>query len=137
MVENGGVVSRAMIDAGYSPRTAKVPSKLTDSQGFKEVWKELIPDDLVMKTHRRIIMKKDKDGQPHSDAVKGIDMAYKIDGAYAPEKHINLNLESEASPEIKELADRLNKMYSDEKKVEGSAEKKVEEKNKDSEKDVI
>ena len=41
MVENGGVASRAMIDAGYSPQTAKVPGKLTDSKGFMEVYAEL------------------------------------------------------------------------------------------------
>lgn len=40
MVENGGVASRAMIDAGYSELTAKTPSKLTESKGFKELLKE-------------------------------------------------------------------------------------------------
>jgi hypothetical protein len=37
MVENGGIVSKAMRDAGYSPETAKSPSKLTESKGYKEV----------------------------------------------------------------------------------------------------
>ena len=37
MVENGGIASRAMIDAGYSPQTAKSPHKLTNSQGFQEI----------------------------------------------------------------------------------------------------
>lgn len=36
MVENGGNVSQAMIEAGYSPSTAHTPSKLTDSKAFKE-----------------------------------------------------------------------------------------------------
>lgn len=34
LVENGGNVSKAMLDAGYSPNTAKTPSKLTESVGF-------------------------------------------------------------------------------------------------------
>jgi hypothetical protein len=37
MVENGGVASQAMLEAGYSPNTAKTPQKLTDSKGFKEL----------------------------------------------------------------------------------------------------
>lgn len=34
MVENGGNVSKAMIQAGYSENTAKTPQKLTGSKGF-------------------------------------------------------------------------------------------------------
>lgn len=40
LVENGGIVSRAMIDADYSPATAKTPQKLTTSKGYKEVLSE-------------------------------------------------------------------------------------------------
>lgn len=36
MVENGGNVSQAMLKAGYSPRTAHTPSKLTQSKSFRE-----------------------------------------------------------------------------------------------------
>ena len=35
VVENGGNVSKAMRDAGYSPATAKNPQKLTESQAFR------------------------------------------------------------------------------------------------------
>lgn len=41
MVENGGNVSQAMRDVGYSPNTAKTPQKLTDSDGYKSITKEL------------------------------------------------------------------------------------------------
>lgn len=34
IVENGGNVSKAMREVGYSENTAKTPSKLTTSQGF-------------------------------------------------------------------------------------------------------
>ena len=36
MVENGGNVSRAMLEADYSPATANTPQKLTESKGYKE-----------------------------------------------------------------------------------------------------
>lgn len=41
MVENGGIVSKAMVDAGYSPATAKTPQKLTESKGYKNIVAEL------------------------------------------------------------------------------------------------
>ena len=103
MVENGANASVAMIEVGYSPATAHNPQKLTESKGFQEIWEELIPKSLVVKTHRRIILKVDKDGQPHSDAVKGVDMAYKVDGAYAPDKHLNMNVDIEQRPDVLEL----------------------------------
>ncbi len=49
MVENGGNVSKAMRDAGYSKETAKSPSKLLDSKGFMELMDELgLTDDLIV-----------------------------------------------------------------------------------------
>lgn len=41
LAENGGIVSRAMIAAGYSPVTAKSPNKLTDSQWFRKVLEQM------------------------------------------------------------------------------------------------
>lgn len=40
MLENGGIASRAMLDAGYSLATAKTPQKLTGSLGFVELCEE-------------------------------------------------------------------------------------------------
>jgi hypothetical protein len=40
MVENGGIASKAMLEAGYSPNTAKTPQKLTESLGFIELCEE-------------------------------------------------------------------------------------------------
>lgn len=42
---------------------------------------------------------------------KYLDSAYKIKGSYAPEKSVNVNVEVEASPVIKELTDKLNGLY--------------------------
>lgn len=39
IVENGGNISKSMRQAGYSPRTAKTPKKLTESDGFKDLLK--------------------------------------------------------------------------------------------------
>jgi len=49
ITENHGNVSRAMLDVGYSPNTAKKPSNLTNSKGFKELLEEYFPDTDLFK----------------------------------------------------------------------------------------
>lgn len=50
---------------------------------------------------------------PDNKAKKdALDMAYKLKGKYAPDKHLNVNVEVEANPEIKALTQKLNELYS-------------------------
>ena len=49
LVENGGNVSKAMRDAGYSEMTAKTPQKLTESKAFNELMSEAITDAKLIK----------------------------------------------------------------------------------------
>lgn len=86
LVENGGIVSRAMIDAGYSPQTAKVPQKLTESKAFKSI-AEQIPDDLLVKVHLEGLNAKQFKHSPEGELLqlddfatrhKYLDSAYKI-----------------------------------------------------------
>ena len=51
VVENGGNVSRAMLDAGYSPATANTPQKLTESKAWIKLMEQYIPDDKLLKKH--------------------------------------------------------------------------------------
>ena len=55
MVENGGVVSTAMVQAGYSPATAKTPQKLTESKGWQQLMAEYLPDEDVAERHRELM----------------------------------------------------------------------------------
>lgn len=49
IVENRGNVSKAMEDAGYSPKTAKNPKNFTESKGFKEIMEEYgLTDELII-----------------------------------------------------------------------------------------
>ncbi len=48
------------------------------------------------------------DNKARKDAL---DMAYKIRGTYAPEKSINMNIEIEASEEVKRLTEELNAIH--------------------------
>lgn len=49
MVENGGNITKAMIEAGYSENTANTPQKLTESNGWKELVDKFIPDKKLAK----------------------------------------------------------------------------------------
>lgn len=62
VVENGGNVSKAMIEANYSPATAKTPQKLTESKGWSELCIENgLTDDFLVKALVDDIKKKPQD----------------------------------------------------------------------------
>lgn len=126
IAENHGNISKSMLQVGYSPNTAKKPQNLTESKGWQELMQEYLPDSLLAERHRELLDKREihfikgEDGKgeselldtPDTNAVtKGLDMAYKIGGRYAPEKHLNVNIEVEASAEIKDLTQKLNELY--------------------------
>ena len=98
LVENGGNIGRAMIAAGYSPNTAKTPQKLTRSRGWKELMDEAFPDELLLKSLKRLLGAKKiyiirENGQDTITRVidapvviKALDMVYKIKGLYPSKK---------------------------------------------------
>ncbi len=59
VVENGGNVSKAMRDAGYSPATAKNPDKLTSSQSWQDLMDAYLPDDMLLRALSDDIEKKE------------------------------------------------------------------------------
>ena len=100
VVENGGVVSTAMVDAGYSKATAKTPQKLTDSDGWKELTEEFLPDKDLAKVHkeglkattlRPHLVDRDDKGRPvyeykreddYQTRHRYLDTAYKLKNRY-------------------------------------------------------
>lgn len=85
-LENGGVVSRAMLEAGYSEAMAKNPQKLTESDGWQELMDTYLPDSLLAKKHKELLNKRTL-GSIDVQAVKsGLDMAYRLKGKYAEQK---------------------------------------------------
>ncbi len=85
-LENNGNITKAMRDAGYSEATLNNPKDLTESDGYKELEKnyaDSIPDKLVKEKHKALLNRVDDKGDVDVQAVKaGLDMAYKIKGAY-------------------------------------------------------
>jgi len=51
ILENHGNISRAMLEVGYSPATAKTPQNLTQSKGWNELIEKYLPDDKLLQKH--------------------------------------------------------------------------------------
>lgn len=91
LAENGGKsVSRAMREAGYSKVTASTPSKLTKSKSWQELMDEFLPNEMIANAHSELINAGRKFGKEfvpdYKARAKGIDMAHKLRGNYAPER---------------------------------------------------
>lgn len=72
---------------------------------------EYIPDELLAQKHLALLNKTDEKGEIDVVAVKaGLDMGYKVKGSYAPDKSVNLNVNTDISSteDFQELAKRLN-----------------------------
>lgn len=94
LVENGGKIGMAMIAAGYSPNTAKTPSKLTKSKGWKKLMDDIFPDLALLRKHRQLLEMRKKtvirlDGITKvvseidvKTVAKALDMAFRLKGYY-------------------------------------------------------
>jgi len=82
MVENGGNASKAMRDAGYSPETAKSPSKLTKSGGYEELMEAYLPDDMLLRALAEDIEK--KEGNRKAE----LELGFKLKGKMVEKKDI-------------------------------------------------
>ncbi len=77
MVENGGNLSQAMRDVGYSENTAKTPQKLTESLGFIELCEvKGLTDDLLINALIEDI--KEKKGNRKAE----LELGFKIKGRF-------------------------------------------------------
>lgn len=84
----------AMIAAGYSPNTAKTPSKLTKSKGWKKLMDDIFPDLALLRKHRQLLEMRKKtvirlDGITKvvseiddKTVAKALDMAFRLKGYY-------------------------------------------------------
>lgn len=94
LAENGGNVSKAMRDAGYSLQTAKSPDKLLKSKGVEKLLDKYLPNNHLLKKNRefidakrqvRIFKKGDLETEYEEtdpSAVKALDLAYKVRRLY-------------------------------------------------------
>jgi hypothetical protein len=111
-------MSELMIKAGYSPQTAKTPSQVIKSKPFQEFFQTKISRNMVVSAHKKLLKAKQrvrtyKKGELVTEYItedtlgisKGVDLAYKVMGAFAPveTKHTITGLEAKSDEELDEL----------------------------------
>jgi len=95
--ENPGMpLGKAMLEAGYSPVTARSPQNLTNSKGWAAIIERKLPDKKLLKRHNQLLDKKefmavgergDRRIEPTGEidpmaVARGLDMAYKLKSKY-------------------------------------------------------
>ena len=81
-----------------------VDTRVVPTKTFTEKLNEIIPEDFVLSKHEKIINSDD-----NTNALKGIDLYYKLTGKYAPDKsvHIDVTLAPEHNALVTEFEDKL------------------------------
>jgi hypothetical protein len=75
LVANGGTIAEAMRGAGYDATTARNPSKLTESKGFKELCEQYgLTDNLLLSSLVEDIKKKEQNRKAE------LELGFKIKG---------------------------------------------------------
>ena|SRR3990167_8911942 len=108
VVENHGNVSRAMLEVGYDPTTAKNPKNLTESKAWIQLMEQYIPDDKLLVKHEEALeavkpigaqILIDKEGKTitkenegmievpdHVVRLKAVELGYRVKGKLRPEE---------------------------------------------------
>ena len=99
-VQEGMPIGAAMIAMNYSKKTAHTPKDITGTKSWQTLMDEYMPEDLIAARHNDLLEKRDihvaidKDGNitqtdrgiETAAVAKGLEMAYKLRGSFAPEK---------------------------------------------------
>lgn len=94
---------------GYAKSVAEAkPTEILEQKGVKE---ELIKVGFDPETAKSVVGEIVLAGENDNVKLKAADIIFKVHGTYAPEKSVNLNVEVEASSEIKRLTSELNALY--------------------------
>lgn|SRR3990167_5525225 len=89
LVENGRTIGEVMKDAGYSPNTAKAPTKLTKSKGWIELMEKRLPDEKLLEVHNQgleavkihgSLTEPDKYVPDIPTRLKAVELGYKVKG---------------------------------------------------------
>lgn len=101
MIENGGNVSDAMREVGYSPKTAHNPQKVTDSKGFKEEARPIV-EQLIKQRQLALYMLKGKINEAtYRDLTNGIDVLTKNIQLLSGKPTENIGINTEDKDKIK------------------------------------
>ena len=83
--KTGESVGKAMRESGYSEKTSLTPSKLINSDGWKELLEEHLDDTLLAKTHHKLLKSKQERFQ-----LDALSLAYKVKGKFQDTESLGL-----------------------------------------------
>lgn len=95
---DGKTMEKAGADAGYSPDYIQ-QGGIVRTKTWKQLVATQLDDNMLLKHHKRLLEKEEKfstkwgierTGEPHSDVVKALDLAYKLKSRYV-EGNITVN----------------------------------------------
>lgn len=124
---NSRTEEEALVKAGFSSSYAK-SGQIKKTRGWLELMEKNLPDHLLTQKHRELLevpkkVRHFKKGDLESEyeeldsqaISKGLDMAYKLKGKYAPEKTDNTTkIEISGNPEVAAKFDEFLKRQSKE-----------------------
>lgn len=102
-------LEKIAIQKGYSPRTARA-GLVQKTKTYQDIIAKALPDVTLHKLHKKLLEKKEVvitgtgrgesewsyTGQPHTDALKALEVAYKLKGRYAesqnPSGDVNIQI---------------------------------------------
>lgn len=82
-IESNGILRGKDLEGIYSRFSREHPGEVMKGKAFQELFDQELPDHFVVKGHKKLFEKRD------ILLAKGVEMAYKVKGHYAPEKHQN------------------------------------------------
>lgn len=91
LVATGSSVAEVMVQAGYSPKTARAPSKVTESKGFKELLNQYLPDEKLFAKHDEALEAEkwnDFTGEREADQsirLRAVELGYKVKRILGPD----------------------------------------------------
>jgi hypothetical protein len=99
-----------LVSVGYRESTAESNAKIIlEAKGTKEELTNLgFSEEGAKQVVAKILY---SDESKDHDKLDAADKVFKVHGSYAPDKHLNMNVEVEALPIIKDLTEKLNQLY--------------------------
>lgn len=107
---NASLAVKNNFDVTSDDSARSLGSQLLNDPKVKKAIGDLLPDDLLAEKHLALLNKIDNEGEIDVMAVsKGLDMAYKVKGHFAPEKSIQLNisLSEERKQELRDITTKV------------------------------
>lgn len=99
----------AVKEAGYAVKDDKSAGVIAwENLGKERIQEELKKLGFDSNNAKRVVGEiLNKEDAEDRDRLKAAETVFKVTGDFAPEKHLNVNVETQVTPELKKLADGL------------------------------